>query len=252
MPRKQTKQEEGTQGCQVTSEQHLAQAVFETFSKIQFSEDNLERIKKGKDFIVYIKWATAILMLRKNFPLSGFSWTKFENNEGKLDEYCLLPDGTAYVQSNLWIARDGYRIESTWDLPVYGYGHKVTNSWTANDLNTAKVRCLVKHLATHGLGIDIYGAKDETISSLEASLLDTAVELRLFELNSEFSEQNGDLFDSVCVRAWNKLDPKSKVRDVNDLMNKYGGRVNAFIAHLAKDKDLCAEVEVLGIIRSKK
>ena len=249
MPRKQAKQEEG---CQVTSEQHLAQTVFETFSKIQFSEDNLERIKKGTSFIVYIKWATAILMLRKNFPLSGFSWTKFENKEGRLDEYCLLPDGTAYVQSNLWISKDGFKIESTWDLPVYGYGHKVTNSWTANDLNTAKVRCLVKHLATHGLGIDIYGAKDETVSALEASLLDTAVDLQLFDLNSEFSEQNGDLFDALCVRAWNKLDPKSKVKDVNDLMNKYGGRVNAFIAHLAKDKDLCQEAEVLGIVRSKK
>tara|TARA_B100000927_G_scaffold278034_1_gene260281 strand:+ start:37959 stop:38717 length:759 start_codon:yes stop_codon:yes gene_type:complete len=252
MPKKQTEQDTINKPARIVSEQGLAREVFETFSKIKFSEDNLERIKKGKDFIVYIKWATAILMLRKTFPLSGFYWTRFENNEGKLDEYCLLPDGTAYVQSNLWISKDGFKIDSTWDLPVYGYGHKVTNSWTANDLNTAKVRCLVKHLATHGLGIDIYGGKDETVSALEASMLDTAVDLQLFELNSEFSEQNGDLFDALCVRAWNKLDPKSKVKDVNDLMNKYGGRVNAFIAHLAKDKDLCQEAEVLGIVRSKK
>jgi len=219
---------------EIRSKEALARHIWDTLRSIKIGEDQIERIKKGNTAIPYLKWSTAYLLLKKNFPCSMFSFTLFDNGrDGIKDEYCLLPDGTAYIEANLEILKQGQSFFASMHLPIYGTGHRAVKGFDSAQLSNNKMRCKVKLLATIGLGIDIYGAKDHTIEDFERlDPVEYGIKSGLFKKDRGFRKTHMDKFFELCVSQWN-LNPKNeKVKDVQQIIDMGESSMQAMLVHI--------------------
>lgn len=116
-------------------------SVFAKLSKIDVSK-HIE--KKGQ--LSYLSWAWAWGVLMEHYPESTYT---FEDNE-------IHADGSVTVHCSLTV--DGI-TRAMW-LPVMDNRNKSIQNPTSRDISDAKMRCLVKAIAMHGLGHYIYAGED--------------------------------------------------------------------------------------------
>lgn len=126
-----------------------------------------------KNGFTYLSWAYAIDILQQHAP--GSSWKVCEfggelirGGDGALllDEFGdpRLHGGVPYQQTDGGcFVRAAVRVAGvvrTISLPVLDGDHRVIAQPTAFDINTSAMRCLVKAIALHGLGLYIYAGED--------------------------------------------------------------------------------------------
>lgn len=116
-------------------------SVWEKLVTIDCSE-HIE--KKGK--FNYLSWAWAWAAVKNVYPESKYH----------LEDDVVYPDGTMEVRCSVCI---GELCHTMW-LPVTDYQNNPISSPNAFDINTARMRCLVKCLAMFGLGHYIYAGED--------------------------------------------------------------------------------------------
>lgn len=124
-------------GCGMSS----SQSAWTTLSPVDVSEHSE---KKGR--FTYLSWAWAWACVKDRFPLA---------------EYTLLPDvhyadGTMEVRVEVTI----HELSHTMWLAVMDYQNDAIQNPDAAAINIARMRCLVKCLAMHGLGHYIYAGED--------------------------------------------------------------------------------------------
>lgn len=146
-------------------------SIWKTLSAIDCSE-HVEM--KGK--FSYLSWTWAWAMVKENYPEA---------------QYELLPD-TIYQDGTMEV-RVGVSIEGLshdmW-LPVLNHQNKPIENPNAFDINTARMRCLVKCLAMFGLGHYIYAGE-----SLPAETVITQNQIdTLTELVVKLSDENEKAF----------------------------------------------------------
>lgn len=134
------------------------QEIFKDLRQIDCSS-HTEKTPEG---FTYLSWAWAVDIIGQKYD-----WSYTE------PELRVLPDGMGYeVSSSITI---GGHTRSMW-LPILDGGNnpmtsepwvrktrkgdKTVNKAMSFDLNTAKMRCLVKNLAMFGLGLYIYAGED--------------------------------------------------------------------------------------------
>lgn len=119
--------------------------------------------QKGK--LTYLSWAWAWQTLMEHYPESTY-----EYDIGN----CLQNDT---VEVNVSVTVEGV-THSMW-LPVMDNRNKSIANPTTRDISDARMRCLVKAIAMHGLGIYIYAGEDlpETTKTMEVSP-DQAAEIK--------------------------------------------------------------------------
>ena len=119
--------------------------------------------QKGK--LTYLSWAWAWQTLMEHYPDSTY-----EYDIGN----CLQNDT---VEVNVSVTVQGV-THSMW-LPVMDNRNKSIANPTTRDISDARMRCLVKAIAMHGLGIYIYAGEDLPESTkTEVLSSDQAIEIK--------------------------------------------------------------------------
>ena len=123
-------------------------SIWETLSTIDCSK-HIE--KKGQ--FSYLAWTWAWAMVKERYPEAQY----------KLCDDIVYPDGTMEVRVEVEIhdAKQTGRpfLSHTMWLPVLDFKNKAIQHPNAFDINTARMRCLVKCLAMFGLGHYIYAGE---------------------------------------------------------------------------------------------
>jgi hypothetical protein len=104
--------------------------------------DNTE--KKGK--FTYLSWAWAWAELMKKYPLSTY----------ELHPDTVYPDETMEVRVSVTVNETTHMM---W-LPVMGNRNDAIKNPDAMLINKARMRCLVKCIGMHGIGLYIYAGED--------------------------------------------------------------------------------------------
>ena len=223
----------------ITCQEDLARHVWETLRSVSISEDQVEWIQKGNTQIPYLKWSTGYLVLRKHFPCSVFRFTKFDNGrDGIKDEYCLMPDGSGYVEAMIQIVMQGHSFEAYMMLPIYGTGHRSIKGFDAAQLNNTRMRCKVKLLASIGLGIDLYGAKDDTVDTFAAlDPIEYGIKFGLLSKEKGHRKTHSEKFFKYCVEVWNSNRQNIPIKDVQSIIDIGENAVQMLLTHIVNTNE---------------
>lgn len=114
---------------------------FTTLSKINVS-GHIEK----KNGLSYLSWAWAVDQLMRLDPQANWVFR----------EPVIYPDGSMMVHCDITV----YGKTMYMFLPVMNYSNKAIINPNAVDINKSMMRCLVKGIAVHGLGLYIYAGED--------------------------------------------------------------------------------------------
>lgn len=116
--------------------------------------------KKGT--LSYLSWTWAWAVLMQHYPDSAFEFLVDDN----------LADGTVMVSCTVTVCDT---VRKMW-LPVMDNRNNAIAHPNARQISDARMRCLVKCIALHGLGLYIYAGEDlpESVADAAASEQDVA------------------------------------------------------------------------------
>jgi len=100
--------------------------------------------KKGR--FSYLSWSWAWKEVKSKYPDASF----------EVHDDVVYPDGTREVRVSVTIKSLTHMM---W-LPVMNNTNNAISNPNARDVNDARMRCLVKAIALHGLGLYIYAGED--------------------------------------------------------------------------------------------
>ena len=148
-------------------------SVWATLSAIDCSA-HIE--KKGK--LSYLSWAWAWQTLMEHYPDSTYEYTE--------------PFGISNDTVEVHVSVTVKGVTHSMFLPVMDNRNKSIVNPTTRDISDARMRCLVKAIAMHGLGIYIYAGEDlpeatktevvseEQSSEIKALLEETGADVKQF------------------------------------------------------------------------
>ncbi len=131
----------------------IAAEVWKRLSAINVNEHT-----EKKANLTYLSWSWAWATLMREYPDSSFSF---------LDP-TVYPDGTMEIRVSVTV-RDGEQFvqRECW-LPVMDHRNNAIPHPDARKVSDTKMRCLVKCLALHGLGLYIYAGEDIPTAEIES------------------------------------------------------------------------------------
>jgi len=174
-------------------------SVFAKLSRIDVSK-HVE--KKGK--LNYLSWTWAWEALMEHYPESNYTFAENEiHADGSVTVHCLLT--VENITRRMW-------------LPVMDNRNKSIQNPSSRDVSDAKMRCLCKAIAMHGLGHYIYAGEDlpraESISEDELKALSDMIEVTETDtdrLLKHFKVESLQAMDSAqCRQAMTLLKHKVK------------------------------------------
>lgn len=112
---------------------------------------NVSEHTEKKNGLTYLSWAWAWAEILKLDPTATWEVIEFDGKP-----VCVMPDTTAMVKVVVTIHK---HQKSCW-LPVMDHRNKAIKNPDAFAINTAHMRCMVKTVALHGLGLYIYAGED--------------------------------------------------------------------------------------------
>jgi hypothetical protein len=175
---------------------------FEELNSIDVSE-HIE--KKGK--FSYLSWPFAVEQLGKLHPNASWNVEMFEE-DGKKVPFMSTECGY-FVQVTVYVPTDdGTAVAKTQIHPVLDNRNKPIDTPTAYDINTSIMRCLVKCIALHGLGLYIYAGEDLPLTLPEP---DEAIVERLDIAAADGKE--------TFLAAWKEVKPAQRKLMTKDMMD---------------------------------
>ena len=196
----------------------MSNEVFNTLNNLNVN-DRTEK-KQG---LTYLSWAWAWQELKKKYPEATYNIHKFGESQKPylLDEdlgYMVFTDVTIEgITHEMWLPVLNGANKAMKNKPyTYDTNSKkgiVVEQATMFNINTSIMRCLVKNLAMHGLGIYIYAGED--IPSEEKDEL-TRPKLATVEQ----IEAINDLMDSKRINAMLEVYKVSKVEEIEESQAK--------------------------------
>ena len=207
----------------------MSKSIWETLSTIDCSE-HIE--KKGQ--FSYLAWTWAWAMVKDNYS----------DAEYVLEDDIVYPDGTMEVRVSVAILG----LSHTMWLPVLDFKNKAIQNPNAFDINSARMRCLVKCLAMFGLGHYIYAGESlpaPPVASQEdyEELVSLVAQGKSWELR-DFVIAQGDKMDTLFNMAPQgkkskfKADVRSTYAISNDFIKQWIGVVDGYIADDASSDNL--------------
>jgi len=172
--------------------------------------------KKGR--FNYLSWAWAVDQLLRNDPAAN--WVH--------GEPVVFPDTTMMVVCTV----TAFGKSMTMHLPVLNGANKPIPQPNAFEINTSMMRCLVKAIALHGLGLYIYAGEDLPLQD-EEEKVEKEKKSRLPTLTFQEAEQHfnawvaekvflidietGEADNDQLIAAWGK-----KPSNVRTAITKFG------------------------------
>ena len=111
---------------------------------------NVNEYTEKKNGLTYLSWAGAWGEALKADPAVNFKVEMFDGTP-------LMMVGGSFM---VWVTVTMFGKPVTCMLPVLDYRNKPITTPNAFDVNTSIMRCLVKAIAMHGLGLYIYAGED--------------------------------------------------------------------------------------------
>ena len=141
--------------------------IFEELYSIDVN-DRVEKKKTGGAELSYLSWAWAWAEVKKKYPLAKYTIERYENNLPYVNDpvtgYMVFTTVTIEeVTHEMWLpVMDGTNKAMKSEAYEYTtkFGKKKVEAATMFDINKTIMRCLVKNLAMHGLGLYIYAGED--------------------------------------------------------------------------------------------
>ncbi len=174
--------------------------VWKTLSAIDCSK-HVEK-KAG---LSYLSWAWAWATLMEHYPASSFEFQPEQHHE----------DGSVTVTCDVTVEGTTRRM---W-LPVMDNRNNAIKNPDARKISDARMRCLVKAIAMHGLGLYIYAGED-----LPESVADAVGKSEMQEKEEYDALCNAHIDSLVCIRnslfendystakeAWGEIDSEVKI-----------------------------------------
>jgi len=121
-----------------------------SMSPLDLLKINVNDHTEKKNGLTYLSWAWAWAEALKADPKATFKVEMFDGTP-------LMPVGGSFM---VWITVTMFDKPMTCMLPVLDYRNKPIATPNAFDVNTSIMRCLVKAIAMHGLGLYIYAGED--------------------------------------------------------------------------------------------
>jgi hypothetical protein len=125
-------------------------------SPLDLLKINVNDKTEKKNGMTYLSWAWAWTEVLKADPAADFEVRMFPDGTGIGMTPVMSVGDTAMV----WVTCTVFGKPMTCQLPVLDYRNKPIANPNAMDINTAIMRCLVKAIALHGLGLYIYSGED--------------------------------------------------------------------------------------------
>jgi len=119
-------------------------------SPLDLLKINVNDHTEKKNGLTYLSWAWAWAEALKADPKANFKVEMFDGTP-------LMPIGGTFM---VWVTVTMFDKPMTCMLPVLDYRNKPIPTPNAFDVNTSIMRCLVKAIAMHGLGLYIYAGED--------------------------------------------------------------------------------------------
>ena len=163
----------------------------------------------------YLSWSYAWHLLVSKYPDSTYYF----------GEPMTLPDGTMMVKAGVTVQGLTHEMQ----LPVLDHRNKPIASPNAFDYNSAQMRCLVKCIAMHGVGISLY--LGDVSKVVEASNYEKAQQfisaqdsMGFLEFLGTLSERDQiDLFNDPAIPKGQKTafknDHRALVKQANDFLD---------------------------------
>ena len=126
-------------------------SVWETLSEIDVTS-HIEM--KGK--FAYVSWAWAWALVKQNYPTATFEKLTFVDNQNNILPF--MRDSLTYTYVSCSVTIEGITQKEI--FPVLGNKNEPIKAATSMQVNTAHQRCLVKCLAYHGFGTNVYAGED--------------------------------------------------------------------------------------------
>jgi len=185
-------------------------SIWKTLSAIDCSE-HIE--KKGQ--FSYLAWTWAWAMVKENYPTAYYTI---------LDDI-VYPDGTMEVRCSV-VIEDDKPVEHTMWLPVLDFKNKAIQNPNAFDINSARMRCLVKCLAMFGLGHYIYAGESAPQKPFDKELVKNSVAAVREGLKTE---------DFMLVReTWDELDDVERDAIWKEFNTREKSKIREFLHEGAK------------------
>lgn len=116
---------------------------------------NVNDHTEKKNGLTYLSWAWAWAEVLKADPTATYKVEMYSNSHGNVVPYMDLGNSCM-----VWVTVTVFGKPITCQLPVLDYRNKCIAEPNAFDINTSIMRCLVKGIALHGLGLYIYAGED--------------------------------------------------------------------------------------------
>ena len=127
-----------------------------TMSPLDLLTINVNDKTEKKNGMTYLSWAWAWTEVLKADPAANFEVKMFPDGTGIGMTPVMSVGNTAMV----WVTCTVFGKAMTCQLPVLDFRNRPIVDPNAMDVNTAIMRCLVKAIALHGLGLYIYSGED--------------------------------------------------------------------------------------------
>jgi len=177
----------------------------------------------------YLSWSYAWHLLVSKYPDSTYYF----------GEPMTLPDGTMMVKAGVTVQGLTHEMQ----LPVLDHRNKPIASPNAFDYNSAQMRCLVKCIAMHGVGISLY--LGDVSKVVEASNYEKAQQyisaqdsMGFLEFLGTLSERDQvDLFNDPAIPKGQKTAFKNDHRALTKQANDFLDSVAECIAEATEQQD---------------
>ena len=151
---------------------------------------NVDEFTEKKNGLTYLSWAGAWAEALKADPKANFKVEMFDGTP-------LMPVGGSFM---VWVTVTMFDKPVTCMLPVLDYRNKPISTPNSFDVNTSIMRCLVKAIAMHGLGLYIYTGMEQSSDEPkeEKKVIDVAVKGVTAQL--EVNPENIKLFADSMIQ----------------------------------------------------
>lgn len=135
-------------------------------SPLDLLKVNVNDRTEKKNGMTYLSWAWAWTEVLKADPAATWRVELWADGTGVGQTVVMAIGDTAMV----WVTVTMFGKPITCQLPILDYRNKPIHNPNAMDVNTAIMRCLVKAIAMHGLGLYIYAGDDLPLEDASATL----------------------------------------------------------------------------------
>jgi hypothetical protein len=188
-------------------------------SQLDLLKLNVNDHVEKKQNLSYLSWAWAWAEALKADPAATFEVKLF--------------DGKAYMDINgtgmVWVTVTVFNKPMTCFLPVMNHRNQPIQNPDAFQVNTAIMRCMVKGLALHGLGLYIYAGEDlpqseETTPVIVKAITPDGTAMADVEVNTGQADANAQLFAEGMMTYTNHC---TDVKGLNSYWKANQGQLDA-------------------------